>query len=95
MSILQIPSVSNLTPKGPRCLFGVYKFFGQVLVTRDFHAFVPNFDRSCGRGISFMPTKFQDIREYESKVMAKYVVYFSTQAVQADLKKLLFSKIKI
>jgi len=33
-----------LTPKGPRCLLGQYKFFGQVPVTRDFHVFGPNFD---------------------------------------------------
>jgi len=29
-----------LTPKGPRCLFSQYKFFGQVPMTRDFHVFL-------------------------------------------------------
>jgi len=54
-----------LTPKGPRCVFWQYKFFGQVPVARDFYVFAPNFNRRCGRGISFMPTKFQDIWKYE------------------------------
>jgi len=51
----------GVNPKGPRCFFWQYKFFGQVPVTRDFHALGPNFNRRCERGISFMPTKFQDI----------------------------------
>jgi len=61
---------TSLTPKGPRGLFWQYNFFGQVLVIRDFYVFGPNFDRSCERGISFMPTKFKDIWKYDSKVMA-------------------------
>jgi len=59
----------SLIPKGIDCVFNLYRNFGQVCVTRDLYVFVPNFNRSCGWGISFMCTKFQDIWKYESKVM--------------------------
>jgi len=59
-----------LTPKGPDCVFWLYKNFGHVRATRDSHNLGRNFSRRWGRGISFICTKFHDIWKYESKVMA-------------------------
>jgi len=61
---------TTLTPKGPTCVFWQHRNFGQVHVTGDFHILGRNFNRRWGRGISFICTKFHDIWNYESKVMA-------------------------
>jgi len=42
-------SIKNLlTPKKSSCVFWQHIIFAQVHVTRDFHVFGPNFNRSCG-----------------------------------------------
>jgi len=62
--------IKFLTPKGPACVFWQHRNFGQVCVIGDLHISSLNFDRRWGQGISLICTKFHDIWNYESKVMA-------------------------
>jgi len=59
-----------LTPKGLDYVYWLYNNFGQVPMTRDFQISGWNFNRMWGQGVSFICTKFHDIRKYESTVMA-------------------------
>jgi len=59
-----------LTPKRPDCGFPLFSYFGQELVTRDYHVLGCIFFRIWRQGVSFMCTQFHVIWKYESKVMA-------------------------